>query len=477
MKCLSGLDATFLYAETATTPMNVVATIVVEGRLEFDALLSRIEARLPCLPPFRRRLVEMPFSLGHPMWIEDPDFDVREHVVRATASPPGDARALARIVEGVARRRLDRARPLWEIVVVDGLAEDRTALVVKAHHAALDGVSGAALLLHLFDRGHDEARDPSEVEDAWRPDPEPSAAELLGRGLGGLRDRPGVWSQALRRAGRSAGEIARAHWAPDAPIRDAALPFQAPDSPWNGPVSARRGVAYARTSLESIARVRAVYGGTVNDVVLTACTRALQGELIERRALPETPLVAAVPVSTRPPGEAPDAGNRISAFLTQLPVQLEDPLHQLTEVSRSTRRSKRLHAALGDGTLGALAELATPGLTRRAFEAYSRWKLAAAHRPLFNLIVSNVPGPPVALALLGRPVRAIHPHGPLMEGAGLNITVLSYAGSVDVGVLACGERVPEAHRLADRVAGAIEELAKLAEAELPEIPPLARECA
>jgi WS/DGAT/MGAT family acyltransferase len=269
----------------------------------------------------------------------------------------------------------------------------------------------------------------------------------------------------------------RAHWAPDAPIRDAALPFQAPESPFNGPLSTRRTIAYARTPLDSVQRVRGAFGGTINDVVLAACTRALQGELIERGALPDEPLVAAVPVSTRQADEPADCGNRISAFLTQLPVQLEDPLHQLSEVSRAARRAKRFHAAMGNRTLGALAELATPGLTRRAFELYGRWKLAASHRPLFNLVISNVPGPPVPLALCGLPVRGLHPHGPLMEGAGLNITVLSYAGSIDIGVLACAERVPEAHRLADRVAGALEELAKLADASLPDMPPLAREVA
>lgn len=474
MKRLSGLDAAFLYAETAQSPMNVVATVIVEGRIAFEDVLSRVEERLPCLPPFRRRLVEIPLSLDHPIWIEDPEFDVREHVVRATIDAPGDDAALAMRVGQIARRRLDRSRPLWELAVLEGLAGDRTALVVKAHHAALDGVSGAALLLHLFDRPGEAQGQDAPLEDSWRPEAEPSAVELLGRGIGGFRERPKLWREVLQRAGRSAGDLARAHWAPDAPIRDAALPFQAPGSPWNGPLSTRRSVAYARTPLESVQCVRGAFGGTVNDVVLAACTRALQGELIERGASIDQPLVAAVPVSTRAPDEPADCGNRISAFLTRLPVQLEDPLHQLSEVSRSSRRAKRLHSALGAATLGTLAELASPALTRRAFETYSRWKLAGSHRPLFNLVVSNVPGPPLPLALFGRPVHALHPHGPLMEGAGLNITVLSYAGSVDVGVLGCAERVPRAQRLADRVAEALEELAKLAEAALPDVPHLAR---
>ncbi|NNL66676.1 MAG: DUF1298 domain-containing protein, partial [Myxococcales bacterium] len=262
--------------------------------------------------------------------------------------------------------------------------------------------------------------------------------------------------------------------APDAPLRNAAWPLQAPRSPFNGPLSARRSVAYARTRLAAVHRVRDVFGGTVNDVVLAACSTALRGELLERGPAPEAALVAAIPVSTRTLEDGADCGNRISAFLTQLPVQHEDPVHQLAEVVRASRRGKHFHRALGERTLGALAEIGTPGLLRGAFQLYDRWKLASAHAPVCNVLISNVPGPPDALHLLGRRVDALHPHGPLMEGAGLNITVLSYAGSIDVGILACGERVPEAHRLADRIAEALEALEKLADAAPAEVIPIIR---
>lgn len=477
IKPLSGLDATFLYAETPTTPMHVIATVIVEGPIDFAALITRIESRLPAMPPFRRRLVEMPLGLGHPGWIEDPDFDVREHVTRVPADEPGDDRALEQVVARFARRRLDRARPLWEAIVVDGLSVDRSALVVKAHHAAVDGVSGAAMLLHLFDRPAAESGGVAEPGDRREPGREPSGAEYLRHGLYRLRERPRLFSDAVQHAGRSARNLASGWLTQDATIREAARPFQAPETPFNGPLSSRRTVAYARVPVESVQAARRALGGTVNDVILSACTRALQGELVERHVLPEGPLLAAIPVSTRTLADPADRGNCLSAFLTELPVQLEDPLHQLAEVRRSTRRAKRFHAALGDQTLASLAELASPGLTQRALELYGRWKLASLHRPPFNVLVSNVAGPPMALELLGRRAHALHPHGPLMEGAGLNITVLSYAGSIDIGVLACPERVPDAHRLAERVASGLEELAKLAEAALPEVPPLAREVA
>lgn len=462
MKPLSGLDATFLYAETPSTPMNVIATVVVEGRIDREALVERIRERLPDLPAFRRRLVEVP--LAHPVWIEASDLEVGEHVTRVHVPDPGDDRALEEVVGRLARRRLDRSRPLWHIAVIDRLSEGRAALVVRAHHAAVDGVSGAALLLHLFDRPGGGGADRG-VEPVGRAAREPGAAALLGHGIAALAERPRLWRDTLARTARSAAAATRARLT-DIGIRDAALPFQAPATPFDGPLSGLRSVGYARTSLASARAVRAAFGGTVNDVILTACTRALRADLLRRGAPTGRPLVAAVPVSTRRLDDAADCGNRISAFLTRLPVQLEDPIHQLSEVARATRSAKQLHAALGPHVLSALAELMDPALARRAFALYARWKLAAAHRPLCNLVVSNVTGPPVPVSLLGQPVTALRPHGPLMEGAGLNVTVLSYAGAVDVGVLACGKRVRDAHRLAARVAEALEELSELA---LPEV--------
>lgn len=469
MKPLSGLDAVFLDVETPNAPMNVLVTVVLDGPVECEQVLARLRDRVHQLPPFRRRLLPTPFGLAHPVWVDDPDFDLREHVFRVQAPEPGDERALEAVVARIARRRLDRAKPLWELGLIEGLAHGRCALVVKAHHAAVDGVSGAASLLHLFDReGREQAEEPAG-------EPEPSAVALLGHGLTRLCERPSLYWDVLRRAGRSAADISRSCLGADA-AQQPVWPFQAPASPWNGPLSAGRSVAYARTPLAAVDVVRGAFGGTVNDVVLTACARALRAELLERGGEPREPLVAAVPVSTRRADDTADCGNRISAFLTRLPVELEDPVHQLGDVRRATREAKRFHARLGPHTLGALAEV-LPGFLPKAAELYSRWRLAGLHRPLVNLVLSNVPGPPWPLSFCGQPVRALHPHGPLMEGVGLNVTVLSYAGSLDIGVLACREHLPDAHRLTDRIAGAVEELAKLAEAALPEIPDLARRVA
>ena len=467
MRNLSGLDAIFLRAETPTTPMNVIATMLLDRcsapGLDFDGVLDRLAERIHLMTPFRRRLVETPFGLDQPAWIDDPDFELRDHVMRVVVPAPGSREDLERVVARIAERPLGRSRPLWELWVVEGLADDRLAIVTKAHHAALDGVTGAALLMHLFDRP--EAVETLPSTESWRGEREPTPGELVSRAAGRLRERSAELSGAARCAGRSVMRILRSRIEDAAPVRDAALPFAAPPTSWNRSLSTRRVVAYARTPLDQVATIREAFGGTINDVVLAACTAALREYLIDRDELPDGPLVASIPVSTRTLDDAP-GGNHISAMLATLPVHIDEPVHRYWEVCRSARDAKRFHALLGEGAIAAFAELSPGPLVGGALRLYSRWKLASLHRPLHNLVISNVPGPPVPLALAGARVEALHPHGPLMEGAGLNITVMSYAGSLDIGVLGCRESLPRIDLLATGVATAVEALAKMAEEEL-----------
>lgn len=469
MKKLSGLDSAFLYAETPACPMNVVAVVVLEARdgkpVDFDAIVARVEERLPLLPPFRRKLVETPAGLDHPIWIEDPEFDLREHVLRVGVRPPGTRVELAEVVARAAGSRLDRSRPLWELWVVEGLEDDRVAMVFKAHHAALDGVTGAAMLIHLFDRPEVAGCEVMQL-DRWRGEAEPSAAEMLARSVAALPERARGMGGALWRTGQSLLRIARSADDPRSGAVDVAKPFSAPATCFNGALSRSRTAAYARTSLERVGLIREAFGGTVNDVVLAACATAMRRYLEGRDELPQGPLVAALPVSTRDGGDPDFSGNHISAMLVELPVHLADPLTRYYEVCHSARAGKRFHTTMGPRTLEALADLTSPALAGSAVALYSSWKLASRHRPLCNLVVSNVRGPGEALALRGARVEALHPHGPLLEGAGLNITIMSYAGVVDIGVLASGQAVDE---LADGVATGIEELAKLADRGHPAV--------
>lgn len=464
MKQLSGLDAAFVYAETPTTPMNVVATVVIDRggppeRLCYEHLLARLEKRLPRLPLFRQKLLETPFGLDHPVWIEDPDFRLQDHLLRVIAPPPGARRELAEVVARAASTRLDRSRPLWELWVVEGLESNRLGLIIKVHHAALDGVSGAAMLLQLFDCISDDA--PACVEGQQAESAEAlSPVGLMGRALRRLPERSQSWVDGVRITSQSLARIARQRMELEQEDFSASWPLGAPPTRFNGAVSNRRSVAYARATKKSVRTIRAALLGTVNDVVLAACTSSLRAYLAARGELPDEPLVASIPVSTRRLSDAP-GGNRISAMLVGLPVHLADPLQRFSWLRQAATLAKGAHARLGPDTIGSLAEFPPPNFTWAAAQLYSRWQLAGKHRPIQNLMISNVPGPPEALSMCGARVESIHPHGPLLEGAGLNITVMSYAGHIDVGVLACGKAEPDADELADGVAVGIEELSKL----------------
>jgi WS/DGAT/MGAT family acyltransferase len=241
-----------------------------------------------------------------------------------------------------------------------------------------------------------------------------------------------------------------------------AMPFSAPRTPRNGATSPRRTVAFGRARLSDAKMINSVYGTTVNHVILAACTQTLRHYLEAHGGVPDAPLVAAVPVSLRTPEKPETYGNHVSAFLVHLPVHLPDPVEQLLTVRHDALSSKQLHADLGVGTLGEWAEFTSAALLTMAARVYSDRKLASRHRPLHNLVISNVRGPGAPLYAAGAKVTAAHPLGPLMEGAGLNITVVSYNDSIDFGIIACERSVPHVADIALGFGAAVADLFKIA---------------
>lgn len=463
---LSGLDVAFLSLETPSTPMNVVATFVLDAAGASETcshreILRLVEERLPRLAPFRRRLAAVPFGLDHPVWVDDPDFDVRSHVRRVRAPAPGSERVLAELVARIAAQPLDRTRPLWELCVVEGLAEGRIALVFKLHHAIADGVSATQLLLGLLDPSA-EGVAAGGRQDRVRPDPAPTGFALLTHALSRLPRRSARFAQLLRdTAGTVAGMIrSRLAGVVDGPGMP--MPFRAPRLPWNGATSPERTVAYASARLADMKRINSVFGTTVNHVVLAACAQTLRSYLEAHGGAPEVPLVAAIPVSLRGADEPESYGNRVSAFLVHLPVHLDDPVEQLLAVRDGAESARQLHARLGVGALSGWAEFTSTRLLGGAARFYSERKLADRHRPLLNLVISNVRGPAAPLYAAGARLVAAYPLGPLMEGAGMNITVVSYTGSVDFGVIACARSVPHAEDIALGFSAAVADLFKIA---------------
>jgi diacylglycerol O-acyltransferase len=464
MERLSGLDASFLYLETPSLHMHVGLCLVfdpatVPGGYSFDRMKRSIEARLPAAPVFRRRLVEVPFRLGHPVWVEDADFDIDYHVRLAAVPRPGGLRQLADLAGDITGRPLDRSRPLWEMWIVEGVSGDRIGFVAKMHHSTVDGVSGAALLSVLFDLSPEPA---AESLPADQPVDQrvPSGLELMSQALVARTLRPLDMTRDLVRTGYRVLNVRRVRQEPQnrAPQAKAALPLSAPRTSFNGSLTWRRSVALTAIGLEDVKRLKNATGTTVNDVVLAVCTGALRGFLHEGDELPTKPLVAVVPVSVRSEVDDPRGSNQVSTMFVQLPVEQDDPIDRLRAIHDGTLGAKEEHEALGPDTLITWAEHATPNFFANAARLYSRMRLADRHRPIANLVISNVPGPDFPLYLAGAELVAGFPLGPVMDGMGVNITIMSYRGLLYWGIHASPDTIPRLWNLTAAVPLALDEL-------------------
>jgi diacylglycerol O-acyltransferase / wax synthase len=450
------MAAAFLYLETPSTHMQVTGVLVLDpgsldGREPFDEVRRLLDERLHLLPSFRRRLVEVPLRAAHPVWIEDPDFELDAHLHRWALPAPGSRAELEALTGDLAGRPLDRSRPLWDLHVVEGLEDGRIAVVTIIHHAAIDGVSGAELMAGLFDLTPEIAPVPPP-EIPWEPEPVPSEASLLAGAVAEGARSPLRIASAITSSAR--GLVSRAG-RPAAARR--VRPFSAPRTSFTGAITARRSVAFARTSLADVKAVGGAAGATVNDVLLAATTSSVRAYLAAREGVPEGPLVAAMPISARGEGEV-ELGVQVSVMLVPLPVQLDDPMARLRDITASTTALKADRAAAGGDSFADWAELTPPALLSGAARLYSGARLADRHPPIHNLVVSSIPGPPVPLYIAGATLEATYPMGPLIEGSGLNVTVLTNLGNVDVGILACPDLVPDVAELARGFEAGVAEL-------------------
>jgi WS/DGAT/MGAT family acyltransferase len=432
---LTGLDASFLYLETRTSHMHVASAIVLDpstapdGTLTLARLKSYITDRLHLGAPFRRRLVQVPLRLDHPVWIEDPDFDIDYHVRRAALPTPGGMAELGEFMGDFMSRGLDRSRPLWEMWLVEGLEDGRVAVCNKTHHAAIDGVSGAELLAAILQISPDQEPPPPERE--WRPEPEPGALRLVAGAGAHLALRPWEVVKTVNRlVGTATGLVRQAR---DSAVKTPPPPFAAPMTMFNGAIGAHRRVAFAEIPLAGVKEIKNRLEGTVNDVILTVVTGALRQHLLDHRQPVDSPLVSMVPISTHGE-ESGDSGNQVSAMLVGLPIDLVDPVERLRRVATGTEGAKDQHGAIGATTIQQLVELAPAGVSSLAARAYTRAGGANRHRPIWNLVVSNVPGPRIPLYCAGARLEAMYPIGPVHEMVGLNITLFSYEDTIFIGL-------------------------------------------
>jgi diacylglycerol O-acyltransferase len=469
---VTGSDAAFLEMETPAMHLHVIGVLVLDragssGALTPDRLEALFRSRLHLIPPFRRRVVAVLGGLDHPRWIEDPDFDLARHLHHRTLGPDANEADLEAFVGEIAGIPLDRDRPLWETWLVDGFADGTVALVSKVHHAIMDGAAGGNLMASLFDL---DAETPADVGEPtpWEGEPLPHSARLVAEAGPGtllrLARLPGVVARTMTSLVRSAGAMTGRGGSP--------LQF-APATPFNGPLTPARSVAFARAPLDDLKEIRRAFGTTVNDVVLAAATASFRRYLVDRDVRPSRSLVAAVPVALPRLDDQSALGNRTTNMMVSLPVHLEDPVEALRSIRVDSLGAKSVQQALGPDLLEDWTGLAPAALLTVCARLYSDLGLSRFHPALFNAIVSNVPGPPIPLYLAGVRVLATYPMGPLLGDAALNLTVLSQTGVLDVGVIACPDLVDDVRAIADGFLVGVAALLAAARATPVDAPPVA----
>lgn len=469
MERLKGADASFLYMENRVVHMHVTGVMVLDpstmaGGYRFETFRDHIVERLHLIPPFRRRLMRVPFGIDHPVWVDDPDFDLDDHLHHHRLRAPGRIDDLATFVGNYASHPLDETRPLWDMVVVEGIEGGRVAVVSKMHHVAVDGVSGTDLMAHLVDLSPEPSH-PEGAEAPFRPHRIPSSPRLAVEAVISRATDPLRVFRSFGRAAVAVGRLGQAALGEDqGPTM--ARPFDAPRTFFNQSLTARRSVAFATAPLDDCRLVKSTFETTVNDVFLAACSSALRTYLLDHGDLPDRPLLASVPVSVHGHTAEQRVTNQVSNMFVRLPTDLADPIDQLRSVRLETRDAKAAHGAIGANMIGDVTELTPPAIFNLASRLYSRAGLAERLAPIQNVVISNVPGPPVPLYVAGARLEAVYPFGPLIEGAGLNITVLSNMGNMDIGVIACPDIAPAVDDLARGIAEGIEVLRVAAVEEL-----------
>src|SRR5215210_3040950 len=456
MDRLSGLDASFLYLETPEQLLHVCGIIVLDPATmpdgySYDAMKAKIDDRIRDVPTFTRKLRKVPLKLDHPIWVRDTHFDIDRHVHRLALPRPGGYTELVELCGHIAGQPLDRSRPLWEMWVIEGY-DDKIVVFTKMHHATVDGVSGSNLVSHLCSLEPDAPPLAEGGDGGYGRDPR--ELELLGRALLSNLTKPVA---AVRLMAPSTQLITRTLGRAREGTAMAA-PFSAPRTSFNGTITSHRTIGLADMSLDDVKAVKKDTGTTVNDVVLAVAGGALRSYLEDRGELPSNSLLATVPVSVRESSKRSDGANKVSALFAKLGTDIEDPLERLEDLAAANRNAKEHHNAISADSLQDWAEFAAPRTFGLAVRAYAGLRLAERHPVVHNLVISNVPGPPVPLYFTGAKIEALYPLGPVFHGAGVNITVMSNRGQVHVGIIACRESMPDVDDLVKRFPAELEKL-------------------
>jgi diacylglycerol O-acyltransferase len=452
MQRLSSQDASFLHLEDAVSHMHIGSIAILEGPPPpYDELADHVRSKLPEVPHYRQRVHFLPLALGRPVWVDDPHFNLRYHLRRSALPPPGGDDELRLLVGRVMSQQLDRHKPLWETWMIEGLGENRWALLTKVHHSVVDGVAGAELLSAILDEDREtDAPEPPE----WRPERQPGGPELALRALGERALSPYEAVRSLVSAPRQAAELGAA--TAQGALTLAGVVKPPPSSSLNGPIGPHRRWDWARSELSDVKRVRKAFGGTVNDVVLTTIAGGFRHLLSSRGESPDRDVRTLVPVSVRATDER-TYNNRVSAIFADLPVCIEDPVRRLAAVHEQMEHLKRSHSAVAGDVLVGLSGFAPAMLLSLGLRAATRMPQRSV-----QTVTTNVPGPQKPLYAVGRRMLECFPYVPLGGHVRVGVAIFSYDGGLHFGVTGDWDDAPDIGALCRGIEGSMADLLEAA---------------
>ena len=444
MQPLTGLDSSFLYLEDPHQPMHVGSVLVFEGSMTFDEFRETMASRVHLVPRLRQRLAMVPFGIGKPYWVEDPDFNLDMHLQHVALPSPGSWKELRRLAARIFSVPLDRSRPLWEMTFVEGLDQipqvppGSIATINKVHHSAIDGVSGSDMLSVLLDMTKEPRRFIPPPPRAIPP--MPNELQVLSHTARKIMGKP---TEIKRVAGEINEALRAAAKVKSKGVEAPPVPMTAPHTPINHRVTGQRIWNTALLELDRVKEIRKITGCTLNDVVVAICAGALRRYLEEKDALPDKPLIAMIPVSTRGKDEHGKMGNKVSAMFLDIATDVADPVERLKVIQEHGKGGKAFEKAGATRAFVDLWDFIPFGLANRVLRLYSRFRVSDMHNPVFNVVITNVPGPQMDMYMAGHKLLATMGMAPLVDGMGLLITVLSYNGVLSISPTSCPKVMPD----------------------------------
>ena len=463
---VSGQDATFLYAESPSSPMHIATLTIVEGSIAFNDFKDIVASKLHLIPKFRKRLLNVPLNLDYPYWVDDPNFDIDLHINRLKLPDPANWKTLREMTSSIFSSPLNLRRPLWSISFIEGLDEvsqvpkGSIAIVSKIHHVMIDGSSGVGIMGILFDKNEEDKNKKTPPPKSYEPEPLPDEISLL------LKSSYGFFKNPLKipkLISETAFSLIKGKMNSQFHIKRASQKksFSTPKTIFNESVSPKRTWGTAILAFDRINTLRKIMDVSVNDLILAICAGGIRKYLEEREKLPVQPLVANVPISIRVKGDKQKMNNQISNMLVKIGTHIKNPIERLEYIQEQTNQGKSRHKAVGAKALSKMADAVPFGLANLAAGLYTKYNIKEFHRPPFNVTITNVPGPQNPLYLKGHKIVGIFGLTPVLDGFGLIIAAFSYNGIVSITTTSDAKTMPDADKFSRYIRDSANELEEL----------------